>query len=157
MPRSYSNAKAAAGGAGGIGNVVGPGSAVSGHLAVFNGTTGKIIADGGAVPTSITNSAGADVLPKTVDGSGNLGTSRFLDELAGITIGDGNGALQIDGAGGSIGAFLQGAPTGMEFNDATGFVKLHASILNVGALPTSDPASAGQLWNNLGVVMRSNG
>lgn len=33
------------------GDVVGPGSAVSGHLAVFSGTSGKLVADGGAVPT----------------------------------------------------------------------------------------------------------
>ncbi len=32
----------------GSGNVTGPGSATSGHLAVFSGTTGKLIADGGA-------------------------------------------------------------------------------------------------------------
>jgi len=33
----------------GSGNVTGPGSAISGHVATFNGTTGKIIADGGAL------------------------------------------------------------------------------------------------------------
>jgi hypothetical protein len=32
----------------GSGNVTGPGSATSGHLAVFSGATGKLIADGGA-------------------------------------------------------------------------------------------------------------
>lgn len=40
--------------AGGSGDVVGPASATSGNLAVFSGTTGKLIADGGAVP-SLTN------------------------------------------------------------------------------------------------------
>jgi hypothetical protein len=35
----------------GSGDVAGPTSAVSGHLAVFSGTTGKVIADGGAVPS----------------------------------------------------------------------------------------------------------
>ena len=38
----------------GTGDVVGPGSAVSGNLAVFDGTTGKLIADGGPVPTGAT-------------------------------------------------------------------------------------------------------
>lgn len=38
----------------GSGDVVGPGSAVSGNLAVFDGTTGKLIADGGPVPTGAT-------------------------------------------------------------------------------------------------------
>jgi len=35
----------------GTGDVVGPGSATSGHMAVFSGTSGKLIADGGAVPS----------------------------------------------------------------------------------------------------------
>ena len=38
----------------GSGNVVGPGSAVNGHIAVFSGVTGKIIADGGPVPAGST-------------------------------------------------------------------------------------------------------
>lgn len=41
----------AAGGGFGTGDVVGPGSAVSGHIAVFDGTSGKLIADGGAMPS----------------------------------------------------------------------------------------------------------
>jgi hypothetical protein len=36
----------------GSGDVVGPASAVSGQLCIFNGTTGKLIKDGGVVPTS---------------------------------------------------------------------------------------------------------
>lgn len=35
--------------------VVGPASVTSGHLATFNGTTGKLIQDGGAVPGTIAN------------------------------------------------------------------------------------------------------
>jgi hypothetical protein len=38
------------GGTAGTGDVVGPASAVDGHLAVFDTTTGKLIKDGGAVP-----------------------------------------------------------------------------------------------------------
>jgi hypothetical protein len=38
------------GGGGGSGDVVGPASAVNGHLAVFDTTTGKLLKDGGAVP-----------------------------------------------------------------------------------------------------------
>lgn len=55
----------------GAGNVTGPGSAVSGNIATFNGTTGKIIQDSGISPTAIpasslvlgqvTNVLGADV------------------------------------------------------------------------------------------------
>ena len=36
---------------GGIGDVVGPGSSTDGHLAVFDGATGKLVKDGGAVPS----------------------------------------------------------------------------------------------------------
>jgi len=39
------------GGGGGSGDVVGPASATDGHLAVFDGATGKLIKDGGAVPS----------------------------------------------------------------------------------------------------------
>jgi hypothetical protein len=46
----------------GTGNVVGPGSAVDGHLTVFDGVTGKLIKDGGAVPTALppNGAAGGD-------------------------------------------------------------------------------------------------
>ena len=46
-------------GGGGSGDVTGPASAVSGHLAVFGDTSGKVIADGGAVPAGIGGSTGA--------------------------------------------------------------------------------------------------
>lgn len=36
-------------------------------------------------------------------------------------------------------------------------VELSSAIIKVGALPTSDPGVAGQLWSNLSVVVRSNG
>lgn len=39
----------AVGGAAGLGDVVGPSSAVSGRIAVFSSTTGKLLADGGAI------------------------------------------------------------------------------------------------------------
>src|ERR1035437_6598034 len=35
----------------GTGNVTGPGSATNNHLAVFDGITGKLIKDGGAIPS----------------------------------------------------------------------------------------------------------
>lgn len=42
---------AGGGGSGGLGDVVGPSSAVDGNLAVFDGTSGKLIKDGGPVPS----------------------------------------------------------------------------------------------------------
>jgi len=44
----------------GTGDVVGPSSAIDSHLAVFSGATGKLIKDGGAVPTTLPAS---DVYP----------------------------------------------------------------------------------------------
>lgn len=47
----------------GLGNVVGPASATDGHLAVFDGPTGKLLKGGGAGGGGVTNSAGANVFP----------------------------------------------------------------------------------------------
>ena len=43
--------KTAIGATGGAGDVVGPAGATDGHLAVFDGATGKLLKDGGAIPT----------------------------------------------------------------------------------------------------------
>ena len=42
-------------GGGGSGSVTGPATSTDGHIAVFNGTTGKIIKDGGAVVSTVEN------------------------------------------------------------------------------------------------------
>ena len=59
------------GGGGGSGNVTGPGSAVAGHLAVFADNTGKVIADGGAVPTIPSTIVGIQSVTKTDVFTGN--------------------------------------------------------------------------------------
>jgi hypothetical protein len=52
---------------GGTGNVVGPSSATDGHLAVFDGTTGKLLKDGGAVPAGSSGGMGpATLTPPTL-------------------------------------------------------------------------------------------
>lgn len=66
------NVNTNAAGGGGSGNVVGPGSAVDGHIAVFDGTTGKIIKDGGAAGTSyrgavVYNSSNQSLTPSSSD------------------------------------------------------------------------------------------
>ena len=53
------------------GAVVGPASVTSGHLAIFSGTTGKVIADGGAAPTGTNTGDQTSV-------SGNAGTATAL-------------------------------------------------------------------------------
>lgn len=47
---------------GGSGNVTGPGSAVSGNVASYNGTTGKLIQDGGIATGAITTLTGTQTL-----------------------------------------------------------------------------------------------
>jgi len=43
----------------GAGNVVGPASSVSGHIATFNGTTGTILQDSGITISTVTTSSGS--------------------------------------------------------------------------------------------------
>jgi hypothetical protein len=62
---------AALGKGGGAGDVVGPGSATANNFAVFNGTTGKIIKDGGT-PAAVATSGSASDL-----GSGTLPAARL--------------------------------------------------------------------------------
>lgn len=60
------------GGGGGTGNVVGPAAgAIDGHLAVFDGPTGKLVKDGGAVPSG---GGGAAVI---ASGTAVLGTAAI--------------------------------------------------------------------------------
>jgi hypothetical protein len=64
-----------AGGAG-AGNVVGPASAVDNHLAVFDGTTGKLIKDGGAIPSA--TPAGSDTQVQFNDASAFGGDAGLI-------------------------------------------------------------------------------
>jgi hypothetical protein len=61
------------------GAVIGPASATSGHLAVFSGTSGKIIADGGAAPTG--TNTGDQTITLTGDVTGS-GTGSFAATIA---------------------------------------------------------------------------
>lgn len=68
------------------GNVVGPASATDGHLAVFDGTTGKLIKDGGAVPAAGSGNIGYLNVPsqsKSADYTAVLGDSgKSIDHPA---------------------------------------------------------------------------
>lgn len=62
-----------ASGGGGTGDVVGPAGATADDIAVFNGTTGKIIKDGGKKVSDI--AVPATAVPLVESGSGTVGTS----------------------------------------------------------------------------------
>lgn len=83
---------------GGTGDVVGPASAVNNNVAVFDGTTGKLLKDSGAsVLTGVTSSSGAGDAGKVpiLDGTGLLDNS-FLN-LANATV-DGTNLIGYRGA-----------------------------------------------------------
>ncbi len=75
------------GGGSGTGDVVGPSSATSGHLATFSGTTGKLIADGGAAPTG-TNTG--DVTLGAVAGSPNSAGAVLTGQALTLSLADGS-------------------------------------------------------------------
>jgi hypothetical protein len=64
----------------GTGDVVGPASAVDGHIAVFDGTTGKLIKDGGALPTGTVSTV------SVVSANGFAGTVATATTTPAITL-----------------------------------------------------------------------
>jgi len=66
----------------GSGNVVGPASAVNNNIAVFDGTTGKLLKDGGATIASITAAAGGRTLLVA-------STTLYVDGALGSDLNDG--------------------------------------------------------------------
>lgn len=69
--------------AGGAGDVVGPGSAVDGHLVKFDGSTGKLIKDGGAAPSG--TNTGDQTITLTGDVTGS-GTGSFAATIANAAV-----------------------------------------------------------------------
>lgn len=72
-------------GAVGSGDVVGPASATNNHLVVFDGTTGKLVKDGGAAPTGTNTGDQTNI-------TGNAGTATALQTARTI------GGVQFDGS-----------------------------------------------------------
>lgn len=92
-------AVAAAGG----GDVSGPASAVDNHLVVFDGTTGKLIKDGGVAPTGVNTGDQTNI-------TGNAGTATALQTARTI------GGVSFDGTGDitqpfDVHTFYPGVPT----------------------------------------------
>ncbi len=70
LSMSGTTLNATGGGGGGTGDVVGPGSAVDGHVVLFDGTTGKLIKDSGAaLPAAYTDEQAQDAVGAMVDAS----------------------------------------------------------------------------------------
>lgn len=113
---------------GGNGNVTGPNSAVSGHLAVFSGTTGKIIADGGAVPTPISGLTPNTLTKGNATGDGvvdsgaveSAGTFTLTESVA-INLNSGAGVTTIGDTGGAVNG------TTLSVNDGAGTVSTSSS------------------------------
>jgi hypothetical protein len=115
------------GGGAGSGDVVGPGVAVDGHLALFDGTTGKLIKDGGA-PGGSGRLIGLQRITATgaYTYTPTAGTGSIVVELQGGGGGAGGAAtatssnIVMGGAGGG-GAWLRKRLTAA-FSGATGVV-----------------------------------
>jgi len=68
----------------GGGDVTGPASAVSGNIATYSGTTGKIIQDGGLASNSLATLTGTQTLTnKTISGASNTLTVRLDADVTG--------------------------------------------------------------------------
>ena len=97
----------------GSGDVAGPASAVSGNIATYNGTTGKIIQDGGLavgslVPTTRTVTAGTGLT-----GGGDLSANRTLSvntsqNIATLSNLTSNGLVKTSGGVGTLGIAAAG-------------------------------------------------
>lgn len=68
----------------GGGDVVGPASATSGSIASYNGTTGKLLQDGGILTSAIATLTGTQTLTnKTISGASNTLTVRLASDVTG--------------------------------------------------------------------------
>lgn len=135
----------------GTGDVVGPGSAVSGNIAIYSGTTGKLISDSGVTAlAAVTTSGGAGDAGKlpALNGSGVLDTS-FLATLTVAKGGTGLATLTANnvilGAGTSTPTFVAPSTSG---NVLTSNGTTWTSAASSGGLPTQTGHSGEYLTTN---------
>ncbi len=79
------------------GDVTGPASATSGHIAVFSGPTGKIIADGGAPGTGTVSSVSATVNGVAATVTNPTTTPAIVVKSGGLEVADATARLALTG------------------------------------------------------------
>lgn len=100
----------------GTGNVNGPGSAVSGHVATFNGTTGKLIQDGGAAATGTVTSiapGSANCITTSPNPITGTGTVDIVNGCR-LPATQGVSPVTVDGGAGTLPSGPGGFPTNLD-------------------------------------------
>jgi hypothetical protein len=100
--------------------VQGPASATSGHIATFNGTTGKIIQDGGAAGTGTVTSVTCNGTAITASG-----TCSTVGQVPGTTTNDG-------AAAGNVGEYVSNTNTGVAYTGGGGGQNTNSISLTAG-------------------------
>ena len=124
----------------GTGDVVGPSSAVAGNIAVFSGTSGKLLSDSGAAPLStVTTSAGAGDVGKAalLDSAGTYDLSTFKT----VTVAKGGSGITTTTAYSPL----------FSGTTATGAWKADTGPGTSGQVLTSNGAGAYPTWQAAGV------
>lgn len=131
----------------GSGNVTGPGSAVSGNIASYNGTTGTIIQDGGVAVSSLATLTGAQTLTnKTLTAptltAPVLGTpaSGNASNMTNIPVAQATGVLPAaNGGAGTISGILKanGSGTVSQAVSGTDYLGTSLKVGNSGAAITA--------------------
>lgn len=138
-------------GGGGSGNVVGPGSSTNGDIAIFSGTTGKIIADSGVAFPIPPASGGTGVASPTAhtipiaEGSSNF---NFIGPLT-------NGQLLIGSTGADPAAALPTNGTNISWTGGAG--TLTANLTGQVALTNGGTGQSLSIPSVPGVYLESNG
>jgi len=134
-----------AGGGGGSGDVVGPGVAVNARIAVFSGTTGKLIADGGSTIAGVLSSAASAA---SAGDASTLSSAQSYADAVGASV-----AASIPAAGGdpvNVTKAAANAGTGTAYSLAN-----HKHDVDTAA-PADQACSAASAEGNAPTLARSN-